>query len=464
MKDAKLNLSWKKSPQDLDNLLSLDKKILAIIYPECKHLRTTQLKYQRLVKEGKIKMPPKNQEWENDPNPEREKARSEARRGRVAKSAGETATSKLITIQVLEEHALYHEKLKKHLEEEGHLTKVTFTDWEMGYKDADGEASSIPLHGTRFEIAFDSEPKWPPVTQIKGERLPKKEAKTRPDGGKRAVIMPDLQLPYVDEKALSVALQVIQDVKPDQIIFIGDTLDLSAWSKYVQRPEFADATRGSFIQLYELLFGLRADNRHAEIIVLEGNHEARMDKDLLINAQHAHGLKKVTEPEGWPVMSVPNLCDFESIDIQYIPGYPANRFWLNERLQIIHGDLARPNAKSAKAVVNRERVSTIFGHTHRRESATATSQDYHGGKQHSTYNIGCLCRLDGAVPSGKTGYDPRTGRNVENYMDWAHGLMVVDYLPGDKPFHAQQVEINTFDGYQTRFNGKFYEPWNTNNN
>lgn len=387
-----------------------------------------------------------------------EHAKAQERRGKVAKNAGSKALQGMVTIQVLEEHAWAHERLQKHLEEEGHITKATFTSWEMGFKDNDGEASSIPLNGARFEVHFDSEPQWPPVTRIEGKRLPKKEAKTRPDGGKRAVILPDLQLPFVDEQALSIATQIIQDVKPDQIIFIGDTLDLSSWGRFVQRPEFAEATRQSFEQFYQLLYGLRAANRTAEIIVLEGNHEERMQRDLLLNAKAAYGLKKVTDPEGWPVMSVPNICDFESLDIEYIPGYPANRYWLNERLQIIHGDLARPNGKSARAVVNRERVSTIFGHTHRRESATVTSQDYHGGKQHQTYNIGCLARLDGAVPSGKTGYDTRTGKSVQNFMDWQHGLMVVDYQPGNAPFHAQQVEINTFDGYHTRFNGKTYAP------
>jgi hypothetical protein len=330
----------------------------------------------------------------------------------------------------------------------------------MGYTTGGEEktADKIPLNSTRVEVQFNTEPEWLPVTRIEGKRLPKKEAKTRPDGGKRAVILPDLQLPYIDEQALSVALQIVRDVKPDQIIFIGDALDLSAWSKYIQRPEYAQATRESFTQLYQLLYGLRAENRQAQIVVLEGNHSARIEKNLLMNAQSAFGLKRADQPEGWPVMSVPNLCAFDTLDIEYIPGYPANRFWLNERLQIIHGDLARPNGKSARAIVNRERVSTIFGHTHRIEQASQTSQDYHGGKQHHTFNIGCLCRLDGAVPSLKTGIDGRTGENIPNYMDWAHGLLVVDYQEGDAPFHAQQVHINTFDDYHTRFNGRTYTP------
>lgn len=449
-------LSWSKSPQDLANLLYLSVEELVIIYsiPKTKIMRLRK-QYEHLIKRGTYPMPPRNPEYDGNPDAERE--RVIARQRRVSKTAGKV-TAGMVEIIVPEEHLSKFEKLKTFLEEKGNVSKARFSDYQQGSKNADGEYEKHDLSASRFTIEFESEPKWPVVTAIKGNRLPKKEAKTRPDGGKRAVILPDLQFPYVDEQALGVAIQIIQDVKPDQIIFIGDTLDLSAWGKYVQRPEFAEATKHSFKQLYDLLYGLRADNRHSDIIVLEGNHEARMDKDLLLNAQNAYGLKKVTQPEGWPVMSVPNLCDFESLDVEYIPGYPANRYWLNERLQIIHGDLARPSGKSARAVVSRERVSTIFGHTHRIEQASQTSQDYNGGKQHHTFNIGTLSKIDGGVPSVKTGYDTKTGAHIENYMDWQHGLMVVDYQEGDAPFHAQQVHINTFDGYTTRFNGKTYKP------
>jgi len=451
-------IQWLSNPEDLWNLTNLTPKELKVIYPDRSWdgLRRRRSKVNQLIKQGKLAMPEKNPEY--DGNPEAERERANARRKRVATQTGQSALSSFITP---EQRQKLHNQLDKAIDEYGgNIGKVTFTEWEMGYTTGGEEktADKIPLNSTRVEVHFDTEPQWPVVTRIEGKSLPKKEAKTKPDGGKRAVILPDLQLPYVDEKALSVAIQIIQDTKPDQIIFIGDTLDLSAWGRFVQRPEFAEATRESFKQFYNLLYGLREDNRTAQIIVIEGNHEERMNRDLLMNAQSAYGLKRADQPEGWPVMSVPNLCAFDTLDIEYVPGYPANRFWLNERLQIIHGDLARPSGKSARAVVNRERVSTIFGHTHRIEQASQTSQDYHGGKQHQTFNIGTLSLINGGVPSGKSGYDSRTGQTLQNFHDWQHGLMVVDYQEGDKPFHAQQVHINTFDDYNTRFNGKTYQP------
>ena len=171
----------------------------------------------------------------------------------------------------------------------------------------------------------------------------------------------------------------------------------------------------------------------------------------------AYGLKRADQMEHWPVMSVPFLCAFDTLDVEYVDGYPSNKYWINERLVCIHGHVIRGNGLTAKAVSQNERVSTIYGHVHRIESQYKTVNVYEGGKTSFAHSPGCLCRLDGHVPSYHSSHDTY-GEPVKNYEDWQNGFCVVYYKDGDSPFHLEQVFINTFQGYQTYYQRKLYKP------
>lgn len=398
---------------------------------------------------------PSNPEYEN---PEAERERAASRRRGVAPTAGRRALKGMVQFTVPEEHAVYHQELQEALDEHGALNKASFTDWQGFIKNDDGEPEIVDLHRKRFDVKFNAEPQWPVPTRVESLVLPKKESKKAPEASKSAVILPDLQIPFEDKEAVSVALQIVEDVKPDKIILLGDALDLSAWSKYVQRPEWATATQDAIIELHKLLAHLRKTNPTADIVVLAGNHELRMGNNLLMNAQAAYGLKRADDMEGWPVMSVPYLCAFDQLGVEYVDGYPANRHWINERLQVRHGSISRSGGSTAKAVSNDERVSTIFGHVHRIETQYKTVNVYGGGRTNFAHTPGCLCRIDGHVPSTKGGIDQRTNQPVENYENWQQGLSVVSYQDGDAPFSLEQVYINTMSGYEAMYRGKTYRP------
>jgi len=329
--------------------------------------------------------------------------------------------------------------------------------WEMGYKDTEGEAQSHPLYGITLEAdPKQFVPQWPVVNRVESVKLPKREQRESDAlrASKKALILSDMQIPFVDEKALQTALDVLRDVKPDKVVLVGDLLDLSAWSKYIQRPEWATATQDAINETHKLLVTLRKLAPAAEIVVLEGNHDARMEKYALTNAQAAFGLRKANEPEGWPVLSVPYLTAMDDLDIKYISGYPANRYWINKNLQVRHGSIAR-KGNTAIAVAQEERISTIFGHIHRVETQYLTHHTYEGGKTIGAWSIGCLCDIMGSVPSVRGGVDLQ-GKPVANAENWQQGFAVVDYEDGDGVFNVQPLYINTFANHQTIYNGKKY--------
>jgi hypothetical protein len=67
-------------------------------------------------------------------------------------------------------------------------------------------------------------------------------------------------------------------------------------------------------------------------------------------------------------------------------------------------------------------------------------------------SAGCLCRIDGVVPSTKGGMDVR-GAPVPNAEDWQQGFHLVHFKPGDGPFAVERVQI--LNGW-AMFRGKEY--------
>lgn len=396
-------------------------------------------------------MPERSQPYDPNTEPGNIEARKVAAGRHLAGRAMETTV-----ITVPTEHVPYHEKLQAALANEGALSAARFSDYEMGYKDAEGHAQTHPLHASRFEVKFDSEPAWIPVNRVESVRLPKRERKEADElrTSKKAVVLSDIQIPYQDENALKVALEILRDAKPDKVILVGDLLDLAAWSKYIQRPEWATATQDAINQAHLLLQQIRKLAPSADITVLAGNHESRMETYALNNAKAAFGLRRADQPEGWPVLSVPYLTAMDTLDIDYVSGYPANRTWINQNLQVRHGNIAR-KGNTAVAVAQEERISTIFGHIHRVETQMLTHNTYEGGKTIGAWSIGCLCDIMGSVPSTKGGVD-LSGRPVPNAENWQAGLAVVDYEDGEGAFNVQPIYINTFNGYGAIVNGKKY--------
>lgn len=343
-----------------------------------------------------------------------------------------------------------------------------------GYiKNNEGEieyTDDLERRGITIQVKPKSfEPKWPIVDRAAYD-IPKLKAPVvaKVDGYKKAVILPDPQIGYLryqdgsldhfhDNDAISIALQIIKDVQPDLVLCLGDFLDLPMFGSYEQSPEFAQTAQMAIDYGFRFLAQIRSIVPNAKIVVIEGNHDRRMEKSLKRNAMAAFGLRRAGELQKWPVLSVPYLCNFDKLFVEYVEGYPAGAYWINEHLKCIHGYLIDSAGSTAKKVSLNERVSTVFGHIHRQEIHLKTVDVYDGGRMNGAYSPGCLCRIDGAVPSAKGSTD-LSGRPIKKYEDWQQGLAVVHYEPGDGDFNYQQILINTLSGYKTHYNNKIYTP------
>ena len=332
-------------------------------------------------------------------------------------------------------------------------------------KDDQGEAQIHDLAAIQFSPSWESGPEWPVVQQGPSVQLPKLTTKpSEPKQFKTCVVVPDIQFgfyrnqdgtmePTHDEKAISICLAMIKNLKPDIVACVGDNLDLPEMGKYLTYPAYAQTTQASIDRATVFCAEMRAAAPNAKIVWLAGNHEERMPKYLLTNAGAAYGLRKGNTPESWPVLSVPYLCRMEEYGVEYKPGYPAADLWINKKLKIIHGDRVKSSGSTAHVYLNNEKASVIYGHIHRIETAFKTREDYDGARTIMAASPGCLARIDGAIPSTRGGVD-LDGRPLTRIENWQQGVGVVTYE--DEGDHKFSYEVATIYNGWAMFRGKEY--------
>ena len=312
-------------------------------------------------------------------------------------------------------------------------------------------------------------PKWDTVRAAQPVVInapkPAKKVKTK---HKVAIALPDPQIgyrhlfdfgwdPFHDEAAMDVALQLTAFLEEtdrlDYVINLGDFLDLPSQGRFDQEAGFAGTTQKAIDRGHKFLQQQRAAaGPNAGIVLIEGNHDRRMEKYILSNSAAAWGLKRANMDE-LPVMSLPYLLRLDEIGVEYIDAYPAGAYWLTPTLRAVHGNKARSNGSTAAAYTNADpHISTIFGHAHRLEIQSRTVFNRDGAIRSVAVSPGCLCRVDGAVPSvnGSTHTDGTPAKYHEN---WQNGVLVVTIDSNEQAFH----ELVQIDNGVAWFRGQRFE-------
>src|SRR5918998_5018409 len=104
------------------------------------------------------------------------------------------------------------------------------------------------------------------------------------------VILPDLQWPYVCKKSVEAVLKYVKENEWDGMLQLGDFMDwdwCSRWTAENKRRQenqrFMKEYEGANKFLDTLIEAARYKNKKAKIVIIEGNHDYRvenvMDKD-----------------------------------------------------------------------------------------------------------------------------------------------------------------------------------------
>lgn len=121
---------------------------------------------------------------------------------------------------------------------------------------------------------------------------------------KRILILPDTQIPFDDRKAMKAVIRAVGDLQPDEVIHIGDLLDLpqpSRWNKNT-RGEFEGSVYEDSEQAKQRLLGPLREVYDGPIGVHEGNHDCLSENARAVTRRGFVDVKDLTPYD--QVMSV----------------------------------------------------------------------------------------------------------------------------------------------------------------
>ena len=205
------------------------------------------------------------------------------------------------------------------------ILKVNRVNLYQGYmKNEDNEFETVDLMSVQYVPKSTELTEDMFISQAKPTIIrPTKSTAKKSTSEKLAIILPDIQAgfrryedgtldPIHDTKALDVALQLIKDCKPDQVVLNGDNLDFPQLGRFSQENTFAQTLNPTLDYVHQFLAQIRANAPDTKIIYLAGNHELRLSKYIMQYAERLYGVRQAGTTE--KVLTIPfllNLADIE---------------------------------------------------------------------------------------------------------------------------------------------------------
>lgn len=248
----------------------------------------------------------------------------------------------------------------------------------------------------------------------------------------KVFVYSDIHYPEHNEYALSVATKVMGDYKPTKIVLIGDALDMtpvSHWindkKRLVENKRLLKDYEGFNTVLNDMV--KKAGKQLKEVIYLKGNHEEWVDQYLDKNPE-LEGLLEVEnniklDPKSKVKLSFVQYNDFHKIG----------------KLYLTHGIYT--NKYHSFKTVDNVNATVMYGHTHDVQMFTKSGLAK-GMDKYMGISIGCLCDMS-----------PKYMRNKPN--NWMHAFATVDVMNNGN--FIPKV-YNIIHG-TTIFNNKLYKGW-----
>jgi len=199
-------------------------------------------------------------------------------------------------------------------------------------------------------------------------------------------VMGDL-IPIHSRKFLNSLLSIADFTKPNIVIWNGDVLDLAEFGRFDTEPELLANTQLAGIELGWVLGQFRQTCKRQ--IIIEGNHEVRLEKAIVKNLTAGYQLTPIHDLGGHPLLSVPRFLGLDSLDTEWIGGYPSANIKIGSA-KFQHGNVVRKgSAKTIGAIINDATGDRFFGHIHRYEIAQKYVEDE--GRAIWVGSPGCAC-------------------------------------------------------------------------
>lgn len=253
-----------------------------------------------------------------------------------------------------------------------------------------------------------------------------------PPGIERWVVLPDLQAPYHDKATLAAVEKLMGEYFFHGYLQIGDFLDFDCISSHNKNKlRLVEGKRihkdyeiaAEILDRHQAL--IRANNPNAKFVIIEGNHEYRMEAWLDANPAAA----------GFG-MEVPSALEFGRRGITWIPFWSTGKAYRIGKAKFIHGRYT--NQYHAAKHAQNYGCNIFYGHTHDIQTYSKEMQ----GEDNTIVgqSLGCLCRNQSYMQ----------GRPNK----WQQAFAVFEFFP-DGFFTYNIIRIFR---HRFAYNGKIYTP------
>lgn len=199
------------------------------------------------------------------------------------------------------------------------------------------------------------------------------------------IVLPDLQVPYQDEKSLKAVEKYIADNVWDEYINLGDYIDFDSISFFSRgKPRQTEAKRiiSDYDEANKILDRhqniILKKNPSAKFTLLEGNHEHRVERYL----------DEYPQLEG--MIEVENGLNLKKRKINWVRCYDKGNLYKIGKACFHHGKYI--TQMHSKKMVEYYGINIFYGHTHDVQSFSKVNY----GKNETLVgqSLGCLCRYD----------------------------------------------------------------------
>lgn len=239
------------------------------------------------------------------------------------------------------------------------------------------------------QVRFDAVPKaLIDLTPEPYTPLPKPVPPT--SGDTSFVICGDHHAPHQDPGLHAAFCSLLSDERPALLVVLGDLVDYATVSRHRDTLGFANSVRECNRAAYKLLHDYRSASPKTQVVLFDGNHDARLEHYIHDNAPEAWNVGPAFEEE-LPMYSLRRLWRLDELGVEYIEGdWERTTYKLTDSLTIRHGYMTSKNA--AETMLNKHSRSQVQGHDHRLKVTYKTKHDPIDVRLHAT--SGCMCKIE----------------------------------------------------------------------
>ena len=234
-------------------------------------------------------------------------------------------------------------------------------------------------------------------------------------GLKRNMIVSDLHVPYIDNKAFNAFVSYTKDYKPHELVIAGDLIDFYSLSMFDKNPDRKEDVQMEIIEANKYLDRIaKVIPKGCKVTYLEGNHETRLQKFLWKNKE-LHSLK---------CLRLDQMLELKKRGINFVGA--SHDYWKNDNghykiadMLIMHGDnrlngasCSKYSGYSANNTMRTMYTSVAHGHGHRLALINQTTPE----KQLVGMETGCLCDMTGTAnwQQGFATFETYRGKSINH--------------------------------------------------